>query len=130
MHGRSPAAGAYSEGFVNSKLTQVSLKVLLGVVRAHIQSHIDYPLQSSSSGVSEGAHCAHYLLQNYEIECPDTKTKFSLKTGDITDWWAPPLPVELRVSTSNALPPRPCSASGNTTVRDSLLECMEKCGFA
>ncbi|CAL5229978.1 g13409 [Coccomyxa viridis] len=43
---RSPAAGAYSEGFVNSKLTQ-----------------------------------------NYEIECPDTKTKFSLKTGDITDWY-------------------------------------------
>ena len=28
------------------------------------------------------------LVQDYEIECPDTKTKFSLKTGEITDWYA------------------------------------------
>ncbi len=39
--------------------------------------------------------CIRHVLQDYEIECPDTKTKFSLKTGEITDWWAPPpLPVE------------------------------------
>ncbi|EIE21650.1 hypothetical protein COCSUDRAFT_30146 [Coccomyxa subellipsoidea C-169] len=43
---RSPAAGAYSEGFINSKLTQ-----------------------------------------EYEIECPDTKSLFSLKTGEITAWY-------------------------------------------
>ena len=28
------------------------------------------------------------MVQEYEIECPDTKTKFSLKTGEITDWCA------------------------------------------
>ncbi len=27
-----------------------------------------------------------WCLQNYEIECPDTKTLFSLKTGEITSW--------------------------------------------
>ncbi|BDA44892.1 hypothetical protein COCOBI_06-3700 [Coccomyxa sp. Obi] len=43
---RSPAAGAYSEGFISSKLTQ-----------------------------------------DYEIECPDTKSLFSLKTGEITAWY-------------------------------------------
>jgi hypothetical protein len=26
-------------------------------------------------------------MQDYEIECPDTKSLFSLKTGEITSWW-------------------------------------------
>ena len=34
------------------------------------------------------------LPQDYEIECPDTKTKFSLKTGEITDWWGTASPCE------------------------------------
>ncbi|CAK0784183.1 hypothetical protein CVIRNUC_007387 [Coccomyxa viridis] len=60
---RSPAAGAYSEGFVNSKLTQ-----------------------------------------EYEIECPDTKSKFSLKTGEVTDWY-PTNPVLRAITPKDTVRP-------------------------
>jgi len=56
IENRSPAEGAYSEGFANAKFTQ-----------------------------------------DYGIECPSTKSVFSLKTGEIVDWY-PNNPV-LRVLT-------------------------------
>lgn len=46
IEARSPAEGAYSEGFINSKFTQ-----------------------------------------DYGIECPSTKSVFSLKTGDVETWY-------------------------------------------
>lgn len=56
-----------------------------------------WPVVDLAQWCLQGPQCAFNLLQDYEIECPDTKTKFSLKTGEITDWWAPPLHVCFRL---------------------------------
>ena len=76
---RSPAEGNYSEGFIQSKLTQVEECCCATRLRhASLQA-------------------AHTLRdQDYGIECPTTSTVFSLKTGEIKVWCA-----------SGALPPPP-----------------------
>ena len=66
---RSPAEGAYSEGFANAKFTQVS------PVRPHRTGYALQPCQALL-----------FPLQDYGIECPSTKSVFSLKTGEIIDW--------------------------------------------
>ena len=70
------------------------------------------------------------LVQDYEIECPDTKTKFSLKTGEITDWYAHPsistlkahprniiLPLTVTLQTSHKQPEHACRYPTNPVLR-------------
>ena len=70
---------------MNSKLTQVRLHLVAQSPKSIHRKLNVHPILCLPDVLQRGS-VNMYLLQNYEIECPDTKTKFSLKTGDITDW--------------------------------------------
>lgn len=72
---RSPAEGNYSEGFIQSKLTQVHHHTSGGISVIAITYSAASTTQCSPDG-----------MQDYGIECPTTSTVFSLKTGEILVW--------------------------------------------
>eukprot|EP00850_Spirogloea_muscicola_P001735 SM000006S19500 [mRNA] locus=s6:1137601:1138793:+ [translate_table: standard] len=84
LENTSPAEGAYSEGFINAKLTQgLRASELLG--RGYIEGYHAWA-DASPTYVQDGA-----------IVCPTTGTTYDLKTGAIREWY-PTNPV-LRVLT-------------------------------
>eukprot|EP00240_Pyramimonas_obovata_P016134 CAMPEP_0118931932 /NCGR_PEP_ID=MMETSP1169-20130426/8719_1 /TAXON_ID=36882 /ORGANISM="Pyramimonas obovata, Strain CCMP722" /LENGTH=300 /DNA_ID=CAMNT_0006874509 /DNA_START=65 /DNA_END=967 /DNA_ORIENTATION=+ len=90
IESRSPAEGAYSNGFVNARFTQ-----------------------------------------DYCIECPTTATKFSMKTGEIVDWY-PNNPVLRAVTPQDTCRPLevfPVKIDGDTIYVDAANSNLAGTGF-
>lgn len=102
---RSPAEGAYSEGFIKAKFTQVGLRKSRARGRLALRAAGTCCMQAGThAGLQDGRQHARRACeragaqpgmrmwprttpQDYCIECPSTGSLFSLNDGSIKSWY-------------------------------------------